>query len=59
MTIKQIGASAQPTELRLNFRFASAEIKKGAKRRAKAEGRTLTAHINEVLKQDAAKHPAK
>lgn len=44
--------NSQQSDLRLNFRFASAEIKAGAKRRAKEEGRNLTAHINEVIKKD-------
>ena len=45
-------------DTRHNHRFPSPELKAEAERRAMEEGRTLTAHINELVKQDARKHPA-
>jgi predicted HicB family RNase H-like nuclease len=44
----------QDRKLMMTFRFKSARLRAAATKRAKAEGRSLTQHINELIKADAA-----
>jgi hypothetical protein len=50
--------SYQDISLKITFRFASAELKATAERRAKEEGRTTTSYLNALVKADAEKAKA-